>query len=220
MSTREVLQSPGVPFVLYLFGHTMLLALAYTAVSPVFLFTDIDKGGFQFNPQWISYFLAVAGGSQALWMLLVFPPLQKAIGTGGLLRLCAFVWPFMMASYPILNEFLRNGWTTAFWIVGPISLVIGSGVSMAFGKPISCLNRILLTHYSLRPTLRQRYFALIDSPRHRQRLVPDSQQCCTSRDSCPVHQHIRLGCQTSMGRWTSDLVHPRRDCVIVECCRL
>lgn len=134
MSTSEVLNSPGVPFVLYLFGHTMLLALAYTAVAPVFLFTRVEKGGFDFSPRWISYYLAVAGGSQALWMLLVFPPLQRTIGTGNLMRVCAVAWPLMMASFPILNEFLRHGWKTAFWIVGPISIVVGSGVSMAFGK--------------------------------------------------------------------------------------
>lgn len=134
MSTSEVLKSPGVPFVLYLFGHTMLLALAYTAVAPVFLYTSVEKGGFGFSPKFISYFLAVAGGSQALWMLLAFPALQRTIGTGSLMRLCAFVWPLMMASYPILNEFLRHGWNKAFWIVGPIAIVIGSGVSMAFGK--------------------------------------------------------------------------------------
>lgn len=134
MSTWEVLQAPGVAFVLYLFGHTMLLALAYTAVSPVALFTSVEKGGFSFNPKYIAYFLTAAGGSQALWMLLVFPPLQRTIGTGTVLRICAFVWPIMMASYPIHNEFLRHGWTTLFWVVGPISLVIGSGVSMAFGE--------------------------------------------------------------------------------------
>ncbi|KAK4495258.1 hypothetical protein PRZ48_013587 [Zasmidium cellare] len=132
MTTSEVLKSPGVPFVLYLFGHTMLLALAYTAMVPVFLYTSVEKGGFGFSPKWISYFLAVAGGSQALWMLLVFPPLQRKIGTGSLMRLCAIVWPLMLASYPILNEFLRHGWNKAFWIVGPIAVVLGSGMSMAF----------------------------------------------------------------------------------------
>ena len=35
MTTWEVLRAPGVGMVLYIFGHIMLLALAYTAVSPV-----------------------------------------------------------------------------------------------------------------------------------------------------------------------------------------
>jgi hypothetical protein len=31
MSTWEVVKSPGVPMVLFIFGHVMLLGLAYTA---------------------------------------------------------------------------------------------------------------------------------------------------------------------------------------------
>lgn len=142
MSTWDVLKSPGVPIVLYIFGHTMLLALAYTAVSPVFLFTSVEKGGFNFSPQYISYFLALAGASQAGWMLLAFPPLQRRLGTGSLLRLCAAGWPFFMAAFPLENELLRHGLNTAFWIILPIGLVIGSGVSMAFACVQLCLNDI------------------------------------------------------------------------------
>lgn len=120
----------------------MLLALAYTAVSPVFLFTSIELGGFGFKPQWIAGFLTIAGGSQALWMLLGFPALQRRFSTGGVLRFCARFWPFMMASFPLLNELLRHGWTTPFWILGTASLVIGSGVSMAFACVQLCLNDI------------------------------------------------------------------------------
>lgn len=142
MSTWDVLKAPGVPNVLFIYGYTMLLALAYTAVSPVFLFTSIGHGGLQFSPQWISVFLAIAGASQALWMLLVFPPLQNRTSTGFVLRACAVAWPFMFASFPIINELLRHGWTTLFWILGPISLVIGSGVSMSFACVQLCLNDV------------------------------------------------------------------------------
>lgn len=134
MSTWQVLKSPGVPIVLYIFGHIMLLALAYTAVSPVFMYTNISLGGFSFSDQQISLFIAIGGGSQAIWMLAVFPSVQKRFGTGTLLRWCAAAWPFFMAVYPIMNEFLREGWTTAFWVLGPIMIVLGSSVAMAFGE--------------------------------------------------------------------------------------
>ena len=111
----------------------MLLALAYTAVSPVFLFTSVHNGGFSFNPQRISIFLAIAGASQALWMLLGFPSLQKRIGTGGVLRACAYLWPLMMLMFPLMNEMLRHNLKPLFWIVLPLNLVGGSAVSMAFG---------------------------------------------------------------------------------------
>lgn len=133
MSTWKVLTSPGVPMVLYILAHTLGLSLAYTAVSPVFMYTPVEESGFGFSDQQISYFLALAGASQAGWMLIAFPPLQKKLGTTRLMRWCVAAWPLFMALYPVLNEMLRHGLTTAFWIVAPLSLVIASGVSMSFG---------------------------------------------------------------------------------------
>lgn len=134
MSTWEVLTSPGVPMVLYILAHTLGLSLAYTAVSPVFMFTPVEESGFGFSDQQISYFLALAGASQAGWMLIAFPPLQKNLGTAKLMRYCVAAWPVFMLLYPMLNEMLRHGFTRLFWIVAPLSLVVASGVSMSFGK--------------------------------------------------------------------------------------
>lgn len=215
MSTWSVLNSPGVPIVLYIFSHTMLLALAYTAVMPTFLYTPVDEGGIGFDPTWISYTIALAGASQALWLLFVFPSLQKNIGTGNLLRCCAAFWPLFMASLPIYNEFVRHGYKTAFWITAPVFTVLGSGVAMAFGayslRPWAC------TQYSdfacsMRTTLSQRYFAFA----HRScdskcaGALPQLRRasCCAS----PVQQHIRAWCEDRLGRWPSCLVHSRRAC--------
>ena len=139
MSTREIVKSPGVINVLLLYGGAMLLALAYTAVLPVLCFTPVELGGFGFSPFRISILLATGGMSQVVWLLLVFPPLQYRFGTGGVLRGCAIAWPFMFAIWPICNEFLRRDWTIAFWIVGLINLVLGSGVAMAFSKLFSTI---------------------------------------------------------------------------------
>jgi hypothetical protein len=129
MSTWQVLKSPGVPTVLYIFGHVGLLGLMFTATFPLFMYTSVKRGGFGFSDQRIALFLAIGGGSQALWMLLAFPPLQKKFGTGFVLRGCAVIWAIFMAVYPTLNEFLRNGWILAFWIIGPIAVMLGSGVA-------------------------------------------------------------------------------------------
>ncbi|KAL9526613.1 Efflux pump [Sphaerulina musiva] len=142
MSTLQVLRSPGVGLVLYILAHTMTLALGYTAVMPVVMYEPVEKSGFGFSPAYISYSLATVGAAQALWILLVFPPLQKRVGSRRVLLWCAILWPFFMAAYPILNEFLRAGWHTAFWIVTPIMLVLGSGVSMAFAAVQLLINDI------------------------------------------------------------------------------
>lgn len=134
MSTLEVLKSPGVLMVLYILGHTMVLALMYTAVIPVFMYTSVRNGGFGFSDQWIAIFLAISGGSQALWMLLAFPYLHKRFGTGKVMRWCAGGWPVFIFAYPMFNEFLRKGWYTAFWILAPPELVIGSFIGMGFSK--------------------------------------------------------------------------------------
>ena len=78
--------------------------------------------------------MAAVGVSQAIWLLFVFPPLQRKIGTGDVLRLCLYAWPIFFAAAPICNAFLRKGWTTAFWIVAPILQIGGSGVAMGFSE--------------------------------------------------------------------------------------
>jgi MFS family permease len=142
MSTLEVIKAPGVLPVLGIYTHTMLLGLAFTAVFPVFMFTQPSLGGFGFSIQMISILLAVAGASQALWILLAFPPLQRTFSTGWVLRVCAYSWPVFFAMYPLGNEFLRRGWTVPFWILVPINNIGGSGVSMAFTCAQLVLNDI------------------------------------------------------------------------------
>jgi uncharacterized membrane protein len=132
MSTWQVLKSPGVPMVVYIGGHVAVLAFMYTAVVPVFMYTSVKNGGFGFSDPQIAFFMALGGGSQAIWMLVAFPALQRRLGTGVVLQGCAVGWVVFMAAYPILNEFLRVDWTLAFWIIGPVMIVLGSGVAMGF----------------------------------------------------------------------------------------
>jgi len=82
--------------------------------------------------QQISYFVGGIGISQAIWLLFAFPPLQRRYGTGGVLRGCLFMWPIFFATAPVCNYFLRQGWTTAFWITSPVLQIGGSGVAMGF----------------------------------------------------------------------------------------
>jgi hypothetical protein len=139
---REIVKAPGVLMVLYLFSHVNLLGLAYTAVMPVFWFTAPVWGGFGFSPFLISVFLAIAGASQAIWLLLIFPPLQHRFGTGGVLRGCATAWPVFFTISPVCSMLRRYGYERAFWTLGPVSLAVGSGVSMGFTGAQLALNDI------------------------------------------------------------------------------
>ncbi|KAE9372585.1 MFS general substrate transporter [Stipitochalara longipes BDJ] len=142
MSTLELIKAPGVAMVLLLYCHVMLLGLAYTAVTPVFWFTDPALGGYGLTPRQISFFIGGIGISQAIWLLFAFPILQRRYGTGGVLRGCLFMWPIFFATCPVCNLFLRRGWTTAFWIIAPLLQIGGSGVAMGFTGVQLALNDI------------------------------------------------------------------------------
>ena len=101
---------------------------------PIFYFTSVELGGYGFSEFQIAMFFGVGGLAQALWLLFVFPWLQWRIGTGGVLRLCASVWPVWFAVTPAANYLLRLNLDTAFWTFAPFLLVVGSGVAMAFSR--------------------------------------------------------------------------------------
>lgn len=79
--------------------------------------------------------MALAGFSQSLWILVIFPPLHRRLGTGNLLRICTVAFAFFFAINPLCNMLLRWGFITAFWVVAITSLSIGSGVAMIYSKP-------------------------------------------------------------------------------------
>ncbi|KAK4128967.1 MFS general substrate transporter [Parathielavia appendiculata] len=144
-STRDLIKSRGVPIVLFTYGYIMLLAYSYTAIVPVFWFTKVHLGGFEFTPLQISLMLGLNGASQAIWVLLVFPPLQHRIGTNGVLRVCATAYPFFFAVCPLLNLLLRAGTdasVAAFWVVAPVALCLGCGISMSFTAIQLALNDV------------------------------------------------------------------------------
>jgi MFS family permease len=132
MSIRSLLQSPGVTFVLLLYGYIMVLAFSYTAVWPVFLFTRVPLGGLGLKPLYISIVMALGGLSQSIYLLFVFPWMQKRIGTGGVLRVCAIAYPFFFLTVPILSILLRNGLDAVAWTLLGIELLFGPGVAMSF----------------------------------------------------------------------------------------
>jgi hypothetical protein len=101
-------------------------------VMSVFYFTSVKFGGYGLSEFQISVFIGLGGLSQSIWLLTVFPPLQRRIGTGGVMRLCASVWPIWFFFTAALNYLLRLELEAVFWVLGPTLIVVGSGVAMAF----------------------------------------------------------------------------------------
>ncbi|KAF1812117.1 MFS general substrate transporter [Eremomyces bilateralis CBS 781.70] len=142
LTTLQILRFPGVTPVLSVYSLVSLCALAYTAICPVFWFTPPHLGGFGFRPVQISMLLAVSGVSQALWILIVFPPLNRRLGTIGVLKLASSWAPFLYLGFPGASVLRRMGYETAFWIVVFIVMIIGSGFSMTFTGVQLALNSI------------------------------------------------------------------------------
>lgn len=128
----EILKSPGVSMVLGVYCWVGLLAVAYTAIFPIYLFTPVALGGFGLVPYQISIFITITGAAQAMWLLIIFPPLQHRVGTNAVIRGCAIAYPVGFAVMPLGNILLRNGAVTAFWIISPVIYIVFSGVAMSF----------------------------------------------------------------------------------------
>ncbi|KAI1452880.1 MFS general substrate transporter [Annulohypoxylon moriforme] len=144
-STLDLLKVPGVKAVLYNYAHVMILGFAYTAIVPVFWFTNVKLGGFGFSPLQISLLLGLTGLSQAIWLLFLFPPLTNRLGTNGVLRAAGNAYPFFMIIMPFMNLIRYQGThasETAFWVLAPILLILGSGVSIAFTGVQLALNDV------------------------------------------------------------------------------
>ena len=61
------------------------------------------------------------------------------------MRGCATAYPFFFLVCPLMNQLLRDGShaaKVAFWVLGPTSLAIGVGISMAFTAVQLALNDV------------------------------------------------------------------------------
>lgn len=105
----ELAQAPGVAAVLRAFVHVMLIGSAFMAVGTLTLYTSVEKGGLGFSAHQIAMFMTVQGIVEAGWLLLLFPPLHRRMGTKGILYVCAALFPLFFADYIAMNAFLRNG---------------------------------------------------------------------------------------------------------------
>ncbi|KAF9732049.1 hypothetical protein PMIN07_008208 [Paraphaeosphaeria minitans] len=148
MTTWELIQYPGVARVMLIYNYCMLLAFAFTAAFPVFMYTPVNLGGLELSPEWQSIFMAIGGLSQAFWLLFLFPYLHKRIGTGSILRFNAITWPIFFLSHPASNILLRHGLKVPFWILYPVFNILGSSVAMAFTGVQLALNDISPSHES------------------------------------------------------------------------
>lgn len=135
MTTWELLRYPGVSIAVWTFCHAALLGIIFPALLPLVLHVSVPHGGLGFSQFEITLYTASQGASQAFWLLVVFPPLQRRVTTKGVLRICAAFYPFFFPGYMLMNAMLRfhTPFTMAiFWVIAPITALIAPGIAMAF----------------------------------------------------------------------------------------
>lgn len=98
-----------------------------------------------FSQQQIALWTAGQGGSQTIWLLIIFPFVHRRIGTMGVLRACAIAYPATFMFYIGLNYILRGTSEAAhvlFLIYAPLMVMLGPGVAMAFTAAQLSLNQV------------------------------------------------------------------------------
>lgn len=133
--TSELIKAPGVAIALAVYMHSKVLAVATSAILPVYLYTPTRLGGMQLSTVHISLYMTIQGASQVLWLLVAFPYLNDRMGTQKLLSAVATFWSPVFAGYIVMNVMLRAAGSLVhewLWLaVAPILMLLGSSVIMA-----------------------------------------------------------------------------------------
>ncbi|KAG9251276.1 multidrug resistance protein mdtG [Emericellopsis atlantica] len=135
LSMRQLLQIPKVASVLYVYGYVMFLAIAFTAMHPVVLYTSVGHGGFGFSTARITMYITAVGATETAWLMFAFPFLQRRAGTKSVLLTCAWAWPLFFGGYVVVNALLRAGGdetTSLAIVVGAVNVVLGPAAFMSF----------------------------------------------------------------------------------------
>lgn len=144
-SIASILQFPGVVAALAMYAQVMALAYCETAILPVALFTPVRYGGIGLSISQSSVFLAVQGASQAVWMIVAFPPLHRRFGNKKVVTACAIGFPLLFLANIAVNVFLRQGTqTTLVWalIAGGFAALLGPAVTLSFTASQLILNDV------------------------------------------------------------------------------
>lgn len=136
MSTGQLLRSPGVSIVLFVSLYTGAVAMAYTAVMPVYYWQKVKDGGDGLTNFQISMCIGLVGFTQAFYSLLLFPRWQTRYGTGNVMKVLYFIYPFFMALNPVPSMLRRTGHETAFWITRIGITVTGPVIALVFSTYI------------------------------------------------------------------------------------
>ncbi|BGP15425.1 hypothetical protein JCM10213v2_003393 [Rhodosporidiobolus nylandii] len=112
-----------------------LLALetvALDALLILFCYSPISIGGLGFPPSSIGRALSLSGLLAVSFQLLLFPPLQRRMGTVPLYRLLMALWPVVFALFPVMSYAAVHGGERAVWSWLTVFLGLKSFANMSY----------------------------------------------------------------------------------------
>ena len=137
---RELLLSPGVLPILVLFLADWALGNAMRAINPVFWFTSVPLGGWDFTEHQISILSGATGLVGIIWSVLGYPSAHARLGSKRILNYCGIVLVALQLWPVASNQLLRNRRKVGFFILLPIFSVLQAVMSgSSNGKSVNIL---------------------------------------------------------------------------------
>ncbi|MBW0508959.1 hypothetical protein O181_048674 [Austropuccinia psidii MF-1] len=113
---------------------------AWLAIVPVFCYTRIEDGGLGLNLNQIGTILSSNGIVALFIQLLIFPPLQKKMGTVRLFRLVKPPVLFSFMSLPLIQLFTKKAYNESgpYTQIAMISMILILGIKSISNMGVAC----------------------------------------------------------------------------------
>ena len=145
VSVLELLSIAQIQRVMISYAFLALISVALDSVFVLYLYEPVDLGGVSFSSSSTGLLLSINGLGGALVQLLLFPPLQKRLGTLRLYTWSMFAFPLSVVLLPVANAIARAGqgerYTEAVWACLLISTAIRVVGGLAYASNMILVNQ-------------------------------------------------------------------------------
>ncbi|KAG8887940.1 hypothetical protein FRB98_008698 [Tulasnella sp. 332] len=104
MSLREIVADRRIRSVLVAYMFMAMVTVSLDALLPLWLYMAVEKGGIGFTTAQIGVALSMLGVLATFMNLVVFPPLQRRMGTVPVYRLCMLMILLLVTLFPVVSR--------------------------------------------------------------------------------------------------------------------
>ncbi|KAG8731118.1 hypothetical protein FRC12_019891, partial [Ceratobasidium sp. 428] len=129
---REVLNLPSVRRVLVSYGFMALVTVSVNAVFILWLYTPVQLGGIGFSSAEIGGALALSGIFGTIIAVIVFPPLERRVGTTILFKFGMMLQVVSILTFPLGHAIATTGGKGAAYMGAGVMLAVRCIAGMVF----------------------------------------------------------------------------------------